>query len=240
MEKWNDQLISSSLPSDTGKVDDVATLLVQHIRKEGLWWDLGPGFTLTWVFKTAPWSSKSEPARWPQKSSQSWFCTESHSLKISLKRDLASGVSSSAVPDTIPALFTRILTVPTWKYWVVPLRCTPPGVVICPLLGKLLLVIIPQILIEKNPENFQNHRHKGAATEIKGDATPFLLNYKIFNISKTRQKLEIFVHQNTRSPRPRTVIIVTLFFFVKFLFITTCWLFKSAAKKSLVTNYPFQ
>ena len=92
----------------------------------------------------------------------------------------------------------------------------------------------------KNPENFQNHRHKGAATGIKGDATPFLLNYKIFNISKTRQKLEIFVHQNTRSPRPRTVIIVTLFFFVKILFITTCWLFKSAAKKSLVTNYPFQ
>lgn len=115
-------------------------------------WDQELLFGGIFMFKTAPWSSKSEPARWPQKSSQSWFCTESYSLKISLKRDLASGVSSSAVPDTIPALFTRILTVPTWKYWEVPLRCTPPSVVISPLLGKLLLVffIVPQISNKKS------------------------------------------------------------------------------------------
>ena len=89
-------------------------------------WDQELLFGGIFMFKTAPWSSKSEPARWPQRSSQSWVCTECHSLKISLKRDLASGVSSSAVPDTIPALFTRILTVPTWAniekfLWDVPL-----------------------------------------------------------------------------------------------------------------------
>ena len=139
-------------------------------------------FLVDFKFKTAPWSSKSEPARWPQKSSQSWFCTESHSLKISLKRDLASGVSSSAVPDTIPALFTRILTVPTWKYWEVPLRCTPAGVVICPLLGKLLLVIIPQVLIEKILKISKTTGTKGLPQGSKG--TPphsyWITKYSIF------------------------------------------------------------
>ena len=36
MVENSDQLISSSLPSHTGKVDNVSTLLVKHVREESL------------------------------------------------------------------------------------------------------------------------------------------------------------------------------------------------------------